>query len=338
MYRLKKHHTLACCLFLSTAILFGGCKKDGTTNKPAEPLPGTLAYIQTTPRFSLLNHALTRAGLDKILAEGNVTVFAPADSAFLQAGWNKATIDQLTPDSVRFVMSYHIAPGIIGSENIAGFYKTFPLTLNEQHKPNVSKNYYGLFFNGNHIDHGNLKMGDGLIHELEAISFPPVDSLLPTLYRQPDLTIFSAAVKRFALLRNYIKRENITLLVPNDKAFLDSGYTVAKINAATGIDTVNLMKLCWAYIGSINLKKLYITDFIGTGKGIQTDYLTIPGVPGNARYLYDVSIDGTQLQPRYDELIRGTSGITVPPKFVRRNILSKGGIIHTLDLVFRPMK
>ncbi len=321
-------------ILLFASVFFCGCKKDNTAVEQAKPLPGTLAYIQKEPRFSLLSQALTRSGLDKVLPEGNVTVFAPNDSAFIRSGWTKETINRLTPDSIRFVLSYHIAPGIIGSENIAGFYKTFPLTLNENYKPNIVKNYYGLFFNGNHIDHANLKMGDGLIHEMQAIAFPPTADLLSTLYNQPELTIFSAMVKRFSILRNAIQKEDLTLLVPVDKAFLDSGYTLQSVNNP---DTVSLIKRCWAYIGSLYQGRLYTTDYLGTGKFFRTDALIIPG-SSSVSYRYYISTDGKEIQPSYDDLIRGTSGIVVAPKLIRQNILSRGGIIHTVDLMFKPLK
>jgi uncharacterized surface protein with fasciclin (FAS1) repeats len=329
----KKYNASTCYLALFLTVLCSSCAKEKAAISPVAPLPGILEYIQKEPRFSLLNLALTRSGLDKSLAEGNITVFAPADSAFLQAGWNRETINQLTPDSIRFVMSYHLVLGIVGSENIAGFYKTFPLTLNKDYKPNIAKNYFGLFFNGNRIGHANLKMGDGLIHELDAISFPPTTDLLTTLYSQSELTIFSAMVKKFATLRDYIRQETLTLIVPVDKAFLDSGFTMQTINDP---DTMSLIKRCWPFIGSSYMGRLYTTDFIGTGKFFQTDYLIVDYDFINYRYY--LSIDGKEIQPAYDELISGTTGITIPPKFIRQNILSQGGIIHTVDQLFRPLK
>lgn len=334
MPRPDKYILRLCRMLFFTAMFFCGCKKEDAVIKPLQSLPGTLEYIQKESRFSLLSQALTRSGLDKILAEGNVTVFAPADSAFIQAGWTRETIDRLTPDSIRFVLGYHIAPGIIGSENIAGFYKTFPLTLNKDYQPNIAKNYYGLFFNGNHINHANIKTGDGLIHELEAVAFPPTADLLTTLYSQPDLTIFSAMVKRFVLLSDYIQTETLTLVVPDDKAFQDSGYTAQSVNDP---DTMRLIKRCWSYIGSNYQGRLYTTDFLGVGKFFRTDYLVLPD--GNyVNYWYYLSANAKEIQPAYDDLVAGNSGITIPPKILRRNILSKGGIIHTVDQLFRVQK
>lgn len=331
MYQFNKYHGIV-LLWLAVLMAYS-CKKDAGANYDRKPLPGTWEYIQKEPRFSLLTKALVRCGLDKAVMEGNITVFAPTDSAFVQAGWNAATISSLTPDSIRFVLSYHIAPGIVGGENIIGFYKTFPLTLNKDYKPYITKNYYGLFLNGNHIDRANLKMGDGLIHEIGALSFPPVDSLLPTLYKQPDLTIFSVIVKKCKNLENYLKKETITLIVPTDKAFIDSGYTLSSI---ADRDTLRLEALCWAYIGSYYRGRLYSSDFIGGYRVVIA--LSLPDL-GYKVYQYSISPDGTQIEPFVDELISGNTGIKIPPKFLpRKNILSKGGIIHTVDQMFRPSK
>jgi transforming growth factor-beta-induced protein len=326
MQHIKKYYWESVLLF----VLLCGCARKESL-QPAKVLPATLEYIHKDPELSLLAQALNRSGLDKVLADGNVTVFAPTDSAFLATGWDKEKINQLSPDSLRFVLSYHIAPGVISSENIAGFYRTFPITLNPDFKPNISKNYLGLFFNGTRIRAGNLKMGDGVIHKMGMISFPPTDSLLTTLYRQPDLTIFSAIVKRCATLRKGLVKENITLMAPNDKAFRDSGYmSVEQIGRE---DTTKLIKLCWSYIGSTYLGRLYGSDFIG-GKIFRTDYLSLP--EGYLFAGYNISVDGTEIQPLTSDLLSGRSHITVSPKLLRGNILSKGGIIHTINMAFRP--
>ncbi|MBN9381316.1 MAG: fasciclin domain-containing protein [Chitinophagaceae bacterium] len=323
------------CLLL---LFLNSCsRKESLT--PPDALPGVLEYIQKTPSFSLLSYALTRSKLDEKLAEGNITVFAPPDSAFLQAGWTKEKLSQLTPDSIAFVLGYQILPGLVGSESIPGFYKTYPLTLNPSYKPNISKNYYGLYFDGNHVAHANIKMGDGIIHQVDALSFPATDSLLATLYRQPDLTIFSAIVKKVWNLSNQVQQENITLIVPNDKAFLDSGYTLQGVDTIT--DTMRLLRLCWPSMGeSYRTGRLYGSDFIG-GRLFYTEALYLPNPDPNEGsfaffYRYNISLDGKEILPNFNNLVNGSTGIKIPPKFVRKNILSKGGIIHTVDQVFRP--
>jgi len=162
--------------------------------------------------------------------------------------------------------------------------------------------------------------------------------MIKVLERQPDLTLFTAAVKRSKLLLNLLKPDTLTVFAPQDDAFKAAGYTtIDKINNE---DTIVLVRLLNAYLVNAFYGRLYQPDLMGN-KVAGSLALTLAAnlAPNNkvAAVSYGFSPDGTTIVPSYSpSAITTPTGIIVPPRLVRKNILTKRGIIHTIDQVFVP--
>jgi uncharacterized surface protein with fasciclin (FAS1) repeats len=78
------------------------------------------------PVLSTLVTAVTAAGLgDTLNTTKDITVFAPADSAF--AAMDKATLDKAMADPkglLTTVLTYHVVPGRLAPDQLAGTHKT----------------------------------------------------------------------------------------------------------------------------------------------------------------------------------------------------------------------
>ena len=73
-----------------------------------------------TPQFTLLRHALERAGLDDDLQGGDFTLFAPTNAAFTAVGLGTtAAIDGLPLDFLTTVLQYHVLPAATFSVDLA---------------------------------------------------------------------------------------------------------------------------------------------------------------------------------------------------------------------------
>lgn len=68
--------------------------------------------------FSVLRGLLTRAGLTDTLASGEYTIFAPTDEAF--AALPAGTLDALTDEQVKSLLTYHVVPGRLTLEQVGG--------------------------------------------------------------------------------------------------------------------------------------------------------------------------------------------------------------------------
>ena len=104
MKKLNKMTMFAGLLF-SAATLFTSCKKD----EPVVPTVKNIAEtVASDPNFSLLNQAVTKAGLASALSSGSLTVFAPDNAAFAAAGITSTTINTLTATQVADLLKYHV--------------------------------------------------------------------------------------------------------------------------------------------------------------------------------------------------------------------------------------
>ena len=318
-----------------SAIALTACsKKDG--GAPDTSHLSVMQFIEQDPQLGLLHAAIVRAGADTFfMNSGPYTFFAPTDDAFLQAGLTGNKIATYDPVALNYILSYHILIGRISSKELTGFSRASVASLNKDLKPNVSKNYYGIFFNGMHVDDGNIQLADGVVHKLGGVSFPPVDSMVTVLEKQPELTFFTAALKRSKLLLGLVKPDTLTVFAPHDDAFKAFGYkTIAQINAE---DTVVLIRLLNPYI--ISTARFYLPDLMGN-KAVTSNSLTLAAnlAPNNriAFVRYGFTPDGATIIPVSNPALPSTTGILIPPKLLRKNILTRRGIIHTVDQVFIP--
>lgn len=95
--------------------------EDAAMDAPAEFQTSTAASVSVAlegESFSVLRGLLTRAGLTDTLASGEYTIFAPTDEAF--AALPAGTLDALTDEQVKSLLTYHVVPGRLTLEQVEG--------------------------------------------------------------------------------------------------------------------------------------------------------------------------------------------------------------------------
>eukprot|EP01132_Coremiostelium_polycephalum_P023670 gene23670-28229_t len=224
------------------------CKKnpDEQFNKAKSTV---FQYISTAKDLNLYQAALKRAGIytaETFSNGGPLTVFAPVDSAFINAGLTLDSINRYNPAALALILKYNIVYGKIGSGSLVGFYAEDALSLNGTYRPRLMKNYYGIFLDGAPLVTGaSAELGDGVVHELRRMVFPPTTNLFDLINKSPDLTFFAAALKHIG----YDKVLSLppppdpnvsgdaalyyTVFAPTDAAYKKFGYPdINAINAA----------------------------------------------------------------------------------------------------------
>jgi len=229
-------------------------------------------YISTSKDLGLYQAALKRAGMynaETFSNGGPFTVFAPVDSAFINAGLTLDSINKYDPQALALVLRYNIIFGKISAASLVGFYAEEVPSQNPTFKPTINKNYYGIFFDGIPlVNSSSVDLGDGAVHELIKMPFPPVTDIFDLINKSPDLTFFAAALKHIGYdARLSAPGPNLgnsspywTVLAPTNEAYKKFGYPdTAAIYAD---DPNNLVQNIFYYVVQ---DKIFTSSFIGGG-------------------------------------------------------------------------
>ena len=323
-FRSAFFNSLLGCL---VAILFSACKKDqelSTTDRPS-----VSQYIAGDPQLSLWQTAVNRCKLDSVLSAGGpYTFFCPVDSAFISAGLTADSIGRYDPDSLRSLLKYHILSGKFSSQDIIGFVRASVTSLNPNFKPYISKNYFGIFLNGIGVTEGDLEMGDGVIQKIGRVAFPPKQTLQQLIDSLPELSYFSAVIKRvpnFTTLLSQLQPAHsdelgslpgLTVLAPTNAAFQASTIypTLDAINQADPNMLLSTME--FYFLNGFR----FTSDFMG-------GY-----IPGHAQVelgnggSYKIAQDGITIIPNYP--------VGVSPRIVKPDQLCTDGVVQEVSEFF----
>ncbi|WP_142684944.1 fasciclin domain-containing protein [Chitinophaga polysaccharea] len=303
----KHIQRLLCCLFLLIAI---SCTKDEPvyTNNPGASLFET---ILGKKELSLYQAALKRAGMldaATFANSGPYTVFAPVDSAFMNAGLTLDSINKYNPDSLALVLKYGMLYGRISSSTLMGFYSQDMVSRHPSLKPRLNKNYYGIFFNGIPLlPEKSATLADGVLHELARVPFPQSANLMDWIRRQPELTFFAAVLDRTGYASQVANTDPLGKLVfaPVNEAYKKLGYT--DLDAINNADLFILQAPMQEMVRS---PRLFTADFLG-------------GYSFNYDYFY-VNADGFTIT---------AIGNIAPVHIIRPDIMGVNGVIQEVDQV-----
>ena len=124
------------------------------------------------PELSTLVQAVTAAGLvDTLNSTDNLTVFAPANSAF--AAMDKATLDTAMTDPkglLTTVLTYHVVPGRLAPEELAGTHKTLQ---GADVVVEGSGEDFTVGSAGAKVVCGNVQTSNATVYIIDAVLMPP---------------------------------------------------------------------------------------------------------------------------------------------------------------------
>jgi len=200
--------------------------------------------ISTDTSYSFFAAAAQKIGQLKLLSTDSTefTVFLPDNNAFRASGIPSIdVVNSLPALSLLGIVEYAIIPGrqILSTDIKTAFpneqlptsitIATLPgtlLPLKLSTFPSVSS--VGFYDNNIPVVKPDIKMKNGVIHLVAGIVAPPFQLLKQSIYSNPDLSYFKAAVARADSGQTGLNRidsllgygvTNMTVLVPNNEAF-----------------------------------------------------------------------------------------------------------------------
>lgn len=299
------------------------CKKLTSYDYPSAT--GTpYEIISNDGNFSTFKSAVDKAGLaDMLNGKDEYTIFAPTNSAFINAGYTAAVLQAMLSADVAVLVKNHIVSGKIDvntlstSQNataVSGF------SLNLQKIGNLK------YVNGGDILNPSMPVTNGFLNVTNTLltSKATLNDAINTYVNSGNaqLTYLAAAIARAstgstnftALLTGTTP---YTLLAPNNGAFIDGGYaTIAAINAAAPDVLGNILKY-----------------HLIAGAKFTTAFDSVPVTAYNGNPIYFDKVN-RNISPTVTQATNITAwyanGITFG-NGVPANIMAKNGVLHMVS-------
>ena len=335
LYKLRFFVMTGCC-----ALALAGCRKDAASPGNSNALTSFSTYIAGDSITTIFNTAFQRSELasdSAYMDNGPYTVFVPVDSAFKAQGLSLNMVNTMDRDSLKAILRYLFVKGRISGTTMPGFFKQSAATLAPQ-RPILTKNYYGIFFNGIAMQQANISLGDAMVHKMKRVALVTRDSVRQVIASTPELSIFSACIDRIvktsigydnSTVINLLATNGKTVFAPTNEAMRKYGFPSEDfVRNVKDSDAVALMVKCQVYTGPfdnnpntpLNDNRTFsctVSDFIG---GYQLSQL-----------------GGVFLSPaitvREDGYTIFTPLNLVPPKIVKTDLLAVDGVVQETDQV-----
>ena len=220
-------------------------------SKALIPPAGNLVEVaQANPDFSYLVAAVLRAStgatnVAQILSSGGpFTLFAPTNSAFMDAGF--ATIDDINaadPDVLTAILTYHVVPGRVFSSDLTN--DATPATANGA-KVTIGVSPSGATVKGksnetaSNITAANIMARNGVVHVIDKVLLPP-GSITSQVVATSSLSLLEAAVVKAKLAATLDGAGPFTVFAPTDDGFIQSGITSSTIESKTELELQSLL-------------------------------------------------------------------------------------------------
>lgn len=317
MYVIKNPFRLlvAGALLLSSAV-FVACNENSTPT--AQPRTIT-DIVQTDSRFTILRAAVIKAGLADALRAGSLTVFAPTDDAFRNAGIQN--VDNLTAAQLTPILQYHVLNSRVPSANINTANNTPVQTLLSG--PNgivyVTKTSAGgVSVNGRTVTTADVAADNGVIHVIDGVLMPPAADLVTSVLGDPqNFSLLAAAVQRAGagVVTALSSLTAGTVFAPTNQAFISAGLSATAIAAA---DPALLTRVLSYHVVPGRVFSTQLSNNLTTGTLLGATPVLTFGVTGNA------------------VTVRGAGNGTNASNVTRANILTTNAVVHQIDRVLLP--
>ena len=215
---------------LLSLMLITACGDD-TPSTPDIPDPDEdLNIVETAEEagdFSTLLSVATDLGLADVLANEELTVFAPTDAAF--AALPDGLLDELTDEQLTEIILYHVLAGTVLSNQI----DVQQDATTEQGERILLQNEAGaVTINGSSsVVQADVQASNGVIHAIDEV-------LLPAEFRDPGIIEAAEAAGDFGILLDAIEDAGLTttlqflgpftVFAPSDEAFNELGLEVVE--------------------------------------------------------------------------------------------------------------
>lgn len=275
----------------------------------------TLEPAYFNKNFTILIAAAAKAELvDALLGAGAITIFAPTNEAFDDAGIVVANTDMETLASV---LTYHV----VGAKVLSSEIPSNAMTLNGKYI-NFSITDNGNFINGDtEITVVDIEEGNGVVHVIDNVLMPPTGNIVETaiaLSGDGEFTSLIAALQRTADEgdENLIAILNgdgpFTVFAPTNAAFQTLLDGNPDWNTLMDVPLATLLAVLKYHVVGARAFSVDLTAAVDDNNEIST-------------------VQGSKLMFDLDNLtINGTTNIAAV------NVNATNGVIHVIDEVLVP--
>lgn len=200
---------------------------------PEAPLPNLVEAAETAELNVLLDAVGAVDGLgEALLAENEITVFAPTDEAFTnllsEVGVSSLNelVEEIGLENLETVLGFHVVPAVAFAEDLnegaqtlttlAGQDLTVTRTGNEVTVTDVEGNTFN-------VTTPNVAIENGVVHVIDGVLLPELASTAPSLVeaaQENGLTTLLAAIGVIdGLAENLLEQDAITVFAPTNDAF-----------------------------------------------------------------------------------------------------------------------
>ncbi|MDR3062059.1 MAG: fasciclin domain-containing protein, partial [Dysgonamonadaceae bacterium] len=263
-------------------------------------------YLQDKPSYSILMQALEATKLDEVLnLYGTITLFAPTDEAFRKYFQRNGIsgIAQMNENAIREMLYYHMYNTVYSSASFTSGSLPEPTRQGGFIKMDITQGIKNTILNNStQVDTMDIVMTNGIIHVINDVLEPPVQSMYDWLKEHPEYSIMREAFEKTAndtILKNLVLEGDT--VVSWKTVFLESNAVLAENNirsfddlARTYSDSYYTSKRYTESYDSLNIfvryhcmdKKFFLSDvtndyFVSKSQGNWLLFGTSPGLSIN---------------------------------------------------------
>ena len=307
-----KHKTVLFALCLFAAVT--SCSKDDDDNNNA---PNTVAkVVSDDDDLSTLEAAVVKGNLTATLSgPGPLTLFAPANEGFDNAGITSADIDAMASSDVEKILLYHTIPSEILAAGVPAGPNAKVITAGGD-SVFVTNNSNGVFINGVKVVQADIDATNGVVHKTDNVLMPAVGNIVVTAQADTTFSFLVAALTHastgtYNLVSILSGPDLHTVFAPTNDAFRAMGLTsVDQINA--------LLPDALAYI---------LLYHVMDGRKFSSDLVDGQQATLNAQPITVTTSGGFT--------VHGSDNGTAS-NVIKGNIVATNGVIHVIDQVLEP--
>jgi len=199
---MKKIITIILSLTTGLIILFYSCSEDeyGASLKLNKVNRSIMEYLQANQTYSILVEALEKTELSsKLNLAGNLTMFVPPNDAFenyFQEN-NISGLSAINDDVLRHLLLYHIYIGKFGSSLFQTGSLPAVTVSGDLIKMDISQGLRSTYLNNTvAIDSLDIPCTNGVVHVIDKVLVPPVNTIYDYLESDPQYSIMAEAIRQ----------------------------------------------------------------------------------------------------------------------------------------------
>ena len=298
-----------------------GCKKDNDT--PSAQSDSIADVIIADNNLTILEAAITKAGMLDAYKQPDLTVFAPNDSAFHAAGVADASaLGAFTADQLRAMLQYSSLPKAVTASAIpSGTNNAVQTSLNVSGtyiNAYLTKTNNGIYLNGAKIVQPDIQASNGVMHVINRVVMPPTGdgTLISVVASNPNLSLLRIAAQKVAASDPTLQAAltgsalAFTIFAPTNTAFQALGYDSTKIAATPAASLSALLS------NHILTGRLFANDLPATATALSTKMLMIT-----------TAGDSTTVK---------SGGIATAARVTGPNYAASNGVVHVVNKVLLP--